>query len=146
MNMDNKIKNHYNSFETPLRESMANMGLDIPKEHIELMLGHYPGLDRKELCVCMGFCSAIWDTNYNTSYNNVVEYSLLEGKSWYMQVEGEPLFANEQEVREIIDRLKEKGIMRSSVGYTINGFRDKCRSRILSRSFLSSCIVSRYET
>jgi hypothetical protein len=55
MNMDNKIENHYNSFETPLRESMANMGLDIPKEHIELMLGHYPGLDRKELCVCMVF-------------------------------------------------------------------------------------------
>jgi hypothetical protein len=26
-------------------------------------------------------------------------------------------FANEQEVREVIDRLKEKGIMRSSVGY-----------------------------
>jgi hypothetical protein len=52
-----------------------------------------------------------------------------------MQVEGEPLFANEQEVREVIDRLKEKGIMRSSVGYTINGFRGKCRSRICPEVF-----------
>lgn len=114
---------------------MGNMGLDIPKEHIELMLGHYSGLNKKELCVCMGFCSAVWDANYNTSYNIVVEYSLLEGKSWYMQVEGEPLFANEQEVREVIDRLKEKGIMRTSVGYTINGFRGKCRYRICPEVF-----------
>ena len=103
MNMDNKIENHYDSFETPSRASMEKMDLDIPKEHIELMLGHYPDLDRKELCVCMGFCSAVWDTNYNTSYNIVVDYSLLEGKSWYMQVKGEPLFANEQEVWEVID-------------------------------------------
>lgn len=35
MNTDNKIENHYNSFETPLRESMGNMGLDIPKDIIQ---------------------------------------------------------------------------------------------------------------
>ena len=46
MNMDNKIENHYDSFETPLRASMEKMDLDIPKEHIELMLGHYPDLVR----------------------------------------------------------------------------------------------------
>lgn len=135
MDLDNKIENHYKSFETPLREGMKNMDWEITMEHTEMMLGHYPGLDRKELCVCLGFCSAVWDTNYYTSYDIVVDYSLREGKSWFMQVEGEPLFANEQEVREVIDRLKEKGIIRSNVGYTINGFRGNCRSRICPKVF-----------
>ena len=52
-----------------------------------------------------------------------------------MQVKGEPLFSNEQEVWEVIDRLNEKAIMSSSIGYTINGFRGKCRSRICPKVF-----------
>jgi predicted transcriptional regulator YheO len=52
-----------------------------------------------------------------------------------MQVNGKPLFANEQEVKEIIEQLKEKGIMRSNVGYTINGFRGKYRSMICPKVF-----------
>jgi hypothetical protein len=47
----------------------------------------------------------------------------------------EALFANEQEVKEIIEQLKEKGIMRSNVGYTINGFRGKYRSIICPKVF-----------
>jgi hypothetical protein len=39
------LEEYYSNYED------ANMGLDIPKEHIELMLGHYPGLDRRIMCL-----------------------------------------------------------------------------------------------
>jgi hypothetical protein len=51
------------------------------REYIELICRYYPDLDRKELCVCMGFCSAVWDTHYNTLYDIVVEYSLRKKRA-----------------------------------------------------------------
>lgn len=133
---DNKTDDPSNSgFESLLRESIGNMGWDIEKGRVELILGHYPDLDRKELCVCMGFCSAIWDSHFNTSYDVVIEYSINEGKRSNIGVNQKPLFTKEQEVKEVIERLKANGIMRSSIGYTVNGFRGKCRSKICPKVF-----------
>jgi hypothetical protein len=78
----------------------------------------------------MDFFSAIWDTNHNTSPDAVIESAIHEGKAWYMKESGKPLFTNEEEVKDVIERLKQKGVMWTSIGYTINGFKGNCRSRI----------------
>src|SRR5688572_19433287 len=132
---ESKIDHSYNSFESPLRESMANMDWEIDKQRFHLINSHYPSLDKKKLCVCMGFCSAIWNTKYNTNPDAVTEYAIHEGKVWYMKENGKPLFTNEEEVKQVIKRLKAKGIMRFGIGYTVNGFRGKCRSRICPKVF-----------
>jgi hypothetical protein len=124
----------YNSFESPLRESMANTVWEIDKLRFQLINSHH-GLDKKELCVCLGFCSAIWDTNYNTTRDTVIDSVFHEGKAWYMKENGKPLFTSEEEVKQVIERLEAKGIMRASIGCTVNGFRGKCRSRICPKVF-----------
>ena len=78
---DSKIDYPYNSFESPVRESMANTVVEIDKQRFHLIYSHYPGLDKKEFCVCMGFCSAIWDTNHYTTADTVIDSSIHEGKA-----------------------------------------------------------------
>ncbi len=133
---NSKIDYPYNSLESPLRESMSNMGSEIDKQWFHLINSHHPGLDKKEFCVCMGFCSAIWDTTHCTDPDTVIEYSIKEGrKAWYMKEGEKPLFTNESEVKEVIERLKQKGIMWTTIGYTINHFGGECWSRICPKVF-----------
>jgi hypothetical protein len=40
-----------------------------------------------------------------------------------MKENGKPLFSNEEEIKVVIERLKQKGIMWTTIGNTINGFR-----------------------
>jgi hypothetical protein len=111
------------------------MDSEIDKQWFHLIYSHHPGLDKRELCVCMGFCTAIWDTNYLTDPDTVTEYSIRVGRDWYMKEGEKPLFTNEKEVQEVIVRLKQKGIMWTTVGNTINGFKGECRSRICPKVF-----------
>jgi hypothetical protein len=121
--------------ESPLGESMSNMSWEIDKQWFHLINSHHPGLDKKEFCVCMAFCAAIWDWNYRTYPDLVIEYSIKEGNVEYMKEGGKPLFTNEKEVSEVIERLKRKGIMWTTISYTVSGFRGKCRSRICPKVF-----------
>lgn len=135
-NSSDKINEASNSdVDSTLGESMGNMFQDIDKEHTHLIYGYYPKLDKKEICVCKGFCSAIWDTNYHTTPDIVIEYVIREGKSWYMKENRKPLFSNEEEVKVVIERLKQKGVMWTTIGNTINGFRGQCRSRLCPHVF-----------
>ena len=53
---DSDSKDDYpcNSFKSPVRESMVNTVGEIDKQRFHLIYSHYPGLDKKEFCVCMG--------------------------------------------------------------------------------------------
>lgn len=80
---DSDSKDDYpcNSFKSPVRESMVNTVGEIDKQRFHLIYSHYPGLDKKEFYVCMGFCSAIWDTNNSTTADTVIDSSIHEGKA-----------------------------------------------------------------
>ena len=81
MNGSDRKNNTYDSFESHLRESIANTIWEIDKQRFHLINSHYSGLDKKETCVCMGFCSAIWDTNYSTTPDAVIEYAIHGGEA-----------------------------------------------------------------
>jgi hypothetical protein len=135
-NSDNKIDHPSSSgLESILRKSMGNIFWEVDKQRFHMINSHYPGLDKKEMCVCLGFCSAIWDTNYSTIPNTVVEFAMHKGEHGYMKENGKPLFTNEEEVKEVIERLKQKGVMWTIIRCAISGFRGECRSRLCPHVF-----------
>jgi hypothetical protein len=57
----------------------GDMVNEIDKSLIEMLLGHHPQLNQKEIAVCLAMCYAIWDLR-NTKAHAVVEYSMNVGK------------------------------------------------------------------
>ena len=57
----------------------GDMVNEIDKSLIEMLLGHHPQLNQKEIAVCLAMCYTIWDLR-NTKAHAVVEYSMNVGK------------------------------------------------------------------
>jgi hypothetical protein len=66
----------------------------------------------------------------STFPNTVIEFVIHEGNGLLYERKWKAIITSEKEVNEVIERLKHKGVRRMTIGYTINGFRGKCRSRI----------------
>lgn len=98
---------------------------EIDKSLIEMILDHRPQLNQKEIAVCLAMCYTIWDLR-NTKAHAVVEYSMNVGKE---------LFSSEKEVEDTIRQLIEKGVLKTTYSYTINGLNITSCSPLCPKAF-----------
>ena len=105
--MDYNNSNAYSStdFEDRLKDAGSGIAYKNEMNIIELVKGHYPNLNEKQLLVCEMVISAYWDLG-ETLYNDVV---------WYAATDYKKLFADEREVDDTVKQLIQKGILTTKI-------------------------------
>jgi hypothetical protein len=109
-NNNNKLNNDSLTemdFEDKLQAATIGLPYRIDKSEDELLAGHYPDLNQKELIVCNMVISTLWDLG-DTYHDAVISYAFENHKK---------AFSDVKEVEQTIKNLIEKGVLKIKIHF-----------------------------